>query len=395
MFIRPRQPGHVAAHVLPSSARRRAQVITPVLNKTRHLPLLWPFNRRLLYVGWLGHFNMGDEIMYLAHRSAFPEYCLVKEVPRPNRLALLDALTPHRLLEAVMLGGRTLIGSSRYRNALARVFSVYDTLPAFMLGTGVEDPSFHTADQPRGSHELRQWEQILPRFHKIAVRGPHSQAILAEHGLQAEVVGDPALLLADDEPSHDFVERLIGVNLGGFKTLWGNNPELVLEQMIGFLRRMIRRGWTIRFIPVSPQDMPYVCEAARQIGSAVQVFGNYTCAESLFKAIRECHVFIGQKLHSVVFSSAVYVPCLMLEYQPKCADFQASLNREAFTVRTDVIKIDELLDKVDDLAENRDDHCRALLRAVSLRRTQLQNEVQEIRAVLAGGMPPDANGSGR
>ena len=354
------------------------------------LRLVIPSDRRLGYVGWLGHQNMGDEVIYLAHRQSFPDYRLV-HVAAGRLFVLTDKLTPRSPFRAVMLGGGTLIGHSSYRRPLHYLTSTYEHLPVFMLGTGVEDPEFVESHGGDIRDELEQWAKILRRADSVAVRGPRSQEILAGLGLKAQVLSDPALLPTEGRYVPEFRERLLGVNLGIARAMWGHDPEKVLETTVALCRRMRDDGWRIRFVPVWPRDLPYISEAARRVGSDVEVVTEFMDWDRLTAAIRECHVFVGQKLHSVVFSSGLFVPSLMLEYHPKCADFQLSIHREDFVVRTDRLSLDELVDKVEDLASRRESHSEALRRSVSLRREQLLLHVGRIRRSL-GETAPDTFG---
>jgi polysaccharide pyruvyl transferase WcaK-like protein len=82
------------------------------------------------------------------------------------------------------------------------------------------------------------------------------------------------------------------------------------------------------------------------------------------------------KLHSVVFASSVYVPALMLEYDPKCRDFQALLGREEHTVRVDRLDAADLIERVEGLALRRDEEQEALLRRVGEIRAGLVAEAK-------------------
>ena len=63
----------------------------------------------------------------------------------------------------------------------------------------------------------------------------------------------------------------------------------------------------------------------------------------------------------------------------RALDFQRSIQREDFVVRTDRFSLSELVDKVEDLASRRSSHTEALRRWVSLRRDQLLTHVAKIR----------------
>jgi hypothetical protein len=353
---------------------------------------------RLAYVGWAGHGNMGDEAVLAAYRAVFPSNRLV-QVSQSAPLPMLTRRAPWRPLEGVALGGGTLIGWPGYRRTLESLLASDEELPAVMLGTGVEDSSFfgrnpllleglRDADESTATgeelfwRELGRWSGLLQRFEGVAVRGPRSRATLGRIGIEAEVVGDPALLLADDAPADPFSERLLGINVGIARGMWGGDPAAFLDTVVDFARIMQSRGWRIRFVPVWPADVSYIEEAARRIGRGVEVFRDFLELERLFAAIRECHVFVGQKLHSVVFSSAVYVPSVMLEYHPKCADFHDSLGRSRYTMRTDRVSADALVTVVDELACARDAHREVLVAEVGMLRARLLAAAERARLLI-------------
>jgi hypothetical protein len=72
---------------------------------------------------------------------------------------------------------------------------------------------------------------------------------------------------------------------------------------------------------------------------------------------------------------------VMIEYHPKCRDFQASIGRERYTLRTDALRSEPLGELTFELAGARERHVEELTRAVDERRAAL---VEELRAVDAG-----------
>jgi polysaccharide pyruvyl transferase WcaK-like protein len=46
-------------------------------------------------------------------------------------------------------------------------------------------------------------------------------------------------------------------------------------------------------------------------------------------------VFIGLRLHSVIFSYCATTPAVLIEYRPKARDFMQSIGMDDFNVRTD------------------------------------------------------------
>jgi hypothetical protein len=370
----------------------------------RLLRFVLPTHRSLAYVGWLSHSNLGDEAMFQAYRSAFPEFRFL-EPPSRREIDLLDKLARKKPLRGVMLGGGTLIGWPGYRRTLERLLFRYSDLPAFMLGTGVEDPtSYHRyralvrslaeADESDSdSHpktkddllerELERWVPLFQRFTKVTVRGDRSREILRSFGVESEAVGDPALLLADVVPQDPRPSRVLGLNIGVSNMQWSSDPNAYLNEIVRFGRVMIERGWKIRVFPVWNKDLPMTRQVIDGLGSKAEVFEDFLDLEKFLAALRSCRVFVGQKLHSVVLAACVHVPSVMLAYHPKCVEFQHSIGRGDFTVATEGLKAEDVLAKAEDLAENYETQRALLSAAVISRQRQLRKSAAAISAWLA------------
>lgn len=336
--------------------------------------------RRAAYLGWLNHENMGDEAMLEAYERAFPRADLV-EVPE-RILRLNGAARRLAAVRAIVLGGGTLIGRHAYREAFERLLAASPSAPAIMLGTGVEDPAFHGANEPEMREELRRWSAILPRFVSVDVRGPRSRELLAEVGVNANVVGDPALLLAPEQPAPPPEDRVVGVNLSLSMEMWGGRPQEVVGALAGALRPLVAEGWTVRFVPLWPADVESARALERELGRTVEVTEGFLHLPTLLDALAGCRLFAGQKLHSVVLASAMNVPSVMLEYHPKCRDFQRSVEREEWTVRTDGIAAEAIVERLAALDADYDEHRRRLIEAVGELRRRLHKSVERSRAAL-------------
>jgi polysaccharide pyruvyl transferase WcaK-like protein len=62
--------------------------------------------------------------------------------------------------------------------------------------------------------------------------------------------------------------------------------------------------------------------------------------------IQSQDVFLGVKLHSIVFSFCVYTPALAIEYQPKIRDFMSTMDMNDYMFRSDSLSVDELYHKI-------------------------------------------------
>jgi hypothetical protein len=332
---------------------------------------------------------MGDEAIFEVCRRAFPEHRLVS-VPGGSTFDRAVRLSRSPIIRAGLLGGGTLIGRPGHRRPVEKWLTAYPDLPAFALGVGVLDPDFERRIDGFDVWEgLRAWSEVLQRFGVVTVRGPHSQEILAAAGIRSTVVGDPGLLVASGDEKHAVRERLLGINVGVSSRLSDIDWVEAHAEVGRFARVMVDRGWRIRLVPMWNGDVPRAGEVARRIGPDVEVVEGWHGLPRLLRAIGECEVFVGIKLHSVVLASALGVPSLMLEYEPKCLDFQRSIGREQFSMPLARARTENIVEQVDRLSDNREAHSDAIQGAVTARQRDLRTVISFIQANLAGGTRPD------
>lgn len=336
--------------------------------------------RRVHYLGFVGHDNMGDEALLIAHEQALSPLPLLP-FPDPVTLSALALVHPRRaLIGGAVLGGGTLIGRKAYRRPLEKMHAAFPDAPLVMLGTGVEDPEFYGPEAHLWRDELLRWRDLLGSIDEVSVRGPGSQELLASIGVKSQVVGDSALLI-DPVPA-EARPRLLGINLGAAKRIWGQDLPSLITVTAEAANALIGMGWHVRLVPVSPRDVEPLAHLARMLTAEPDVVSGFRDLRTLLQATGETEVFVGQKLHSAVFAAGQAVPCVALEYHPKCRDFQRSIGSEANTVRTDAVTADDLVKRVLDLSVRRDEVRSHLRETVGSMRADLSDAAARARARL-------------
>jgi polysaccharide pyruvyl transferase WcaK-like protein len=306
-------------------------------------------NQRVGYVGWIGHGNLGDEAMYLAIRSIFPELNMLP-FKYSKKIKFLEHIKRKKTYDAIVLGGGTLINAKGSLNLFRCAQSTCSKF--FVFGAGVEDPEFQAFKDPDGNC-INGWVDVLKKCQFVGVRGPMSKNILDKNGFNSsEVIGDPALLLAKNAIKKKKRRKKIAINIGiSNGKVWGSEDK-VLDFIVSTVKRLISKGWEVSFLPVWSCDLSYINEATKRIGSEINIFREFYSAEKVMNFLEECDIFIGEKLHSVILATCVYTPSLMLEYRPKCLDFMSSIGLERFSVRTDFLNEETCLNLIDELYEN-------------------------------------------
>ena len=342
-----------------------------------------PRSPRALYVGWQGRGNTGDDAMFSAISGHLaPARLLSLPVYAPE---LAAAVASRRLAGVrhapVVLGGGTLAGRSVWRRVLTRkAFPLVGRSDRFMLGTGVEDPAFQGRHSySDGGKELGRWRRVLEPFRRVTVRGPRSQELLAEAGIEARVVGDPALLLGPRPGEVTRQEGTVGVTLGFGDDLWGHDQQRVTAAVSGASRHLRAEGWRVRLLALNPED---AAGHARLAGDGVEV----ECtpdADAYLSAVAGCQVVIAQRLHAMVLSAAAGTPFVALDYQPKCTDFLASVGWRERSVRTDEVTAGAVAGQVEALADEWDGASTGLATAVDGLRSSLREELAAVRSAVA------------
>ncbi len=336
------------------------------------------------YLGWSHRGNLGDDAILDAIECALPEMDLV---PLPLTMKefgrMASRQTRRRLRHAhLLLGGGTVIGRRNWRLPMMANLSLTSRRPLLMIGAGVEDPVFQGRHSFSSGSELGRWVPLLREFDRVTVRGPRSARLLADVGVEATVVGDPALLLST--PAVPFEPGLLGVNLGYGSDLWSNSQITVLKEVAPALRRMHAEGWRMRFLVANLEDAQWTRFAIALAQLPPESYEVVTAVrpEVFLAQVATCEMVLGQRLHAVVLAAAAGVPSVMLEYQPKCRDFMDSLGAADHSIRTDKVRAGQLYEALWFLASHRERVAQELVAQVQDYRNRLDAQVVRMASVL-------------
>lgn len=330
------------------------------------------------YIGWVGHRNLGDEVLLLSFDRLFPGSTFLSYGRLPPHVQWARRHLHRRNdFDAVFLGGGTLINANylkRLVHAQAR------GIPTVVFGTGVRDPDFWGYRDPPN-----EWADALNAASYVSVRGPDSAEILRSWGVRnVEVIGDPALAYCT--PRAGFRRAgLVAVNLGCSGPIWGEQGRIT-DAVVETARRLRARGHRVEFLPMHPDDVQHADVLNRRLGAgAVPIWEAYEDAGRTLRRIAEYDMVIGQRLHAVVLSLGCGVPAISLAYRPKCIDFMKSVSLERFACRTDRMDADRLIGLVDEIDAAYDVTSAEIVAACDAVRGRLSAAAAAVMAALATG----------
>jgi hypothetical protein len=385
-----------------------------------------------IYAGWIGFGNLGDEAMFDLCRERFPQVrwsslsqlaytpsaahwltrgsdsafllrSIREELLGQPRLRALASKAAHKVAgtlgkEVGILGGGTLINqaASNLESYVAVRKRTRSLVPVF--GTGVASPEFWSS-KPGWKDRRKNWAAVFAELPVVGVRGPQSMDLLADAGVRNVVVcGDPAIAYCSryrKEISFARQDRplRIAINTGDCSgNLWGN-PETIQASLSGLVRWLVQENHHVEFMPVWHKDAAACSDLARVAGLPVSSVSPVLDSPAGFlEKIATFDVAVTLKLHAAVLASSANVPGVLLEYQPKCLDFAASLEWEPYTIRTNQLTSARLIERVSLLLDQLPAVKRTLYRNVGKLAQRFEEYCRTIEPMVLGmdpaGMDP-------
>jgi hypothetical protein len=268
---------------------------------------------------------MGDEALYRIDQDIFAKYSY--------RFSRITSPLRQKHSQTTLIGGGTCLPS------IATIMR--PTKYAYVFGAGVLDSVFHGPFEPELIDRFK-----LINFRLIGVRGNISKTLLRDWGIDSEVIGDPCLSLKPTKVLEKRSNRIaINVGSGFSKSSWGTRDR-VLKELSKVCIVLKNRGYEVVLIPFWKNNMQDVENLSERVG--VSIFKEWQDIEATLNLISNCKIFIGEKLHSLVFSAAANTPFIGLAYAPEHFDFSDSVGFSKFTIPTTEISTEKIIDLFND-----------------------------------------------
>lgn len=340
--------------------------------------------KKVLYIGWIGYKNLGDELMFDLFKEQF--------LKLGNSYTLEFVNIEHRYLknispqsyDLIIIGGGSILGGyEQYLHPYVIDFlhhALTLNKKIMIWGTGIDWVPKDFIDKLNGNEKIpvsispnlqEKIERVFRESVWSGVRGPLTLKMLEQYGIKNNVLisGDPAFLLkhqpntkennllTDSRLQH--YEKIIGVNWGtSFNYIYGENEIKVEDELAAALNQLIEKGYLVYLFSVWKTDFVAIERLYTKLSNKRMVILDKTLRDQneLMTLINHFVFTINFKLHANYISLAANVPFVALGYRFKVFDFIKSLNFEDFIIATDEENIEkQLLIKETEIVKNRPD----------------------------------------
>ncbi len=361
------------------------QLKAEIIYLPKNIGYFFSKKKRAVYIGCLGQGNLGDEAVYFAIQELIKEriYLYPISYTKPSS----GKYWRRRLFKApelIILGGGTIIKKKNTESYLKLFSEYHKKFPSAKLvvfGSGVADPNL--AAKIGFPTDAEQWTEILNKSKFIAVRGDLSKSILSNDWRvipEINILHDPALYFKRNEIKKKLKEKRIGINfcniIGRIYGLDQNSIEVFAVELV---TKLITDGWKVYLYPTAKSDIPYMTAVlGEELKYKIHKYHNYENLDRSLNFLESLDVFIGQRLHSIIFAANVYTPFHAIEYESKTSDFLESLGLSDGSTRTDNINVNAVMNNVNILYSDLENKQKKLFELVSVAHAEQMSVAQKL-----------------
>ncbi len=306
--------------------------------------------KRILYIGWIGFNNLGDELLWNIFRDTCAKYSELQHIELTPSFPGIDLKNLEKY-DTVVLGGGSLLLPG-YLQILQNAIHLGKT--SIVWGSGLdwiaeddlcllvkgELTSLEKNFKPK---DIEVLDEVIDKASFIGVRGPLTKKAIeimlgSEKANKVQIIGDPGFLLK--EPNHKNLcnkEKVVGINWGTtLNRLYGGNESYVEDQLVVTAKELIKLGYQIMIYVVWTNDKAHCQRLYEKINDPENVILDQTLynEHQLMEKLSNCTVTINFKLHANFLSLTAGVPAIALGYRFKVFDYAALLGFQHLVVST-------------------------------------------------------------
>ena len=327
--------------------------------------------KKVLYIGWIGYKNLGDELMFDLFKERFlqlGEKYKLDTVNNEYRYLKNINVQPYDL---VVLGGGSLLSGGQQMVLPYIIDFLHQALllnkKILIWGSGIDWAPKEFIERLEKNREIplpvsndfkNKVKTVFEESVWAGVRGPLTYEILRRFGVSEKlhISGDPGFLMnlqdiRDDEKIVPDVrltnhEKIVGVNWGtSYNNIYGKNEIAVENQLADALNQLTKQGYLVYLFTVWGADVESIQRLYHKLHDKESVIFDQKLYNhnELMSIMQHLTFTINFKLHASYISLAAQVPFVALGYRFKVFDFVKSVELDDYIISTDDQKLTEQL----------------------------------------------------
>lgn len=349
----------------------------------KYLKYIFSNKRRAIYIGCLGHHNIGDDAVYKAIKSMIKSKIVLYAInyANANKGAKLRKLY-FSYPDYIIIGGGTIIkkkSTESYLRIILKYHQKYPKAQLLTLGSGVASPDL--AKQIGFPTEVEAWTTVLNKCNYISVRGPLSKAIISNDWkviTPVEILFDPALYFKQTK-AQKLKQKIIGVNFCNIVSrIYGLDQKKVDVFAKKIVQKLLDDGWKVILFPTTKGDLIYMkMILGEEIYKNVLKHTDFKNIEKSLQFFDTIDVFLGMRLHSIIFSALKSTPFYAIEYEQKTSDFLQSIALKNSQIRTDELDVNKVFSEINTIYNNLEERQKELFVLVSQAKNKQEQTVKD------------------
>ncbi|MGL5149793.1 MAG: polysaccharide pyruvyl transferase family protein [Clostridium sp.] len=347
---------------------------------------------RILYLGWVGFGNVGDDLMLDIFKDMAKEK-YGKDVVVKGKYPK-HVITDFDDYDMVVLGG----GSNLLEGYIECVYNaiqagkkviIWGTGYDEMLGRDFIERLENTNTPPyvfSDSHE-EMLSEIAEKAEFFGIRGPLTLDIIRKSFIDTtniKISGDPGFLLKPADISEKGTkikfkkeDNIVAINLGRtFDRIFGKNEAKVNESIKEFCIELLNMGYKLYLYAMWETDLKSIFDLYGKLPKSDNIILDSVIHSGgeLVTILSNCKYSINFKLHANIISAVANTPFICIGYRLKSYDIMKSLELEELLIPTDDENMFMSLKEKFDYVINNEEKIKA----------QLESKINEFKSNLLG-----------
>ncbi|MBO1001195.1 polysaccharide pyruvyl transferase family protein [Pseudogracilibacillus auburnensis] len=317
--------------------------------------------KNVLYLGWLGKGNVGDDVLFELFKKMFYKYATSNQNNIAVNFDTFPIVNNYKIdvsaYDLIVLGGGSLIHLPYWLKICKEASD--KGIPIVSWGTGF-DHKYKSDHSLHLFQHINQYKSIYDSFTYLSVRGPFTKKLLTDIGVEKEIheIGDPALFYASETFGKSFVntdknDKQILINWGtSFNNIFGNNELYVENELVKVIHYLLDKGYRVKIYPIWTEDIDAVKRLKEKVSDRrCEIQTVVYDARTTQQMIEKSYITINFKLHANIMSASVNRPFISLAYRGKCFDFAETVQCADHAIATDEVTADKVIHLVNNTFE--------------------------------------------